>query len=248
MEYKALENEPVYAVFRNFVHLIGLKIFVMTLKKKLICLFTLLLCISFGPVMGQTVYDLNFQGVLSDIEGQRVVNESFDLKVELKHVSGSEKLFEFSSVTQSDEEGWFGFNISEISKFLNGDNPFSEPVLIKMEILPNSSTKWMKPGEDFVLSYTLKSTSAEGQLSVEMTRMEGSKLQLHTEEHLHAFKDEYPFAYITGGFLLSDQSPLEQELIKDLKRWIVPDESDEEGAASRGVKGGFPTGGYYRKK
>lgn len=220
----------------------------MTLKKKLICLFALVFAMSITSVMGQAVYDLYFQGVLSDIEGQRVVNESFNLRVEMKRVSGSETLFEFSSVAQSDEEGWFGFNISEISRFLSGDYPFSKPVLIKMEFLPNSSTKWMKPGEDFLLSYTLKSTSAEGEPSLEMTRMEGSKLQLHAEEHLHAFKDEYPFAYITGGFLLSDQNPLNQDLIKDLKRWIIPDESDEEGAASRGVKGGFPTGGYYRKK
>jgi hypothetical protein len=220
----------------------------MTLKKKLICLLSVLLGCTFGTVTGQNVYDLNFQGLLSDIEGHRVANESFDLKVELSRESGSETLFEFSSVAQSDQEGWFGFNISEISRFLNGDKPFSDPVLIKMEFVPNSSTKWIRAGEDFVLSYTLKSTTRDGQTSLEMTRMEGSKLQVHAEDHLHAFKDEYPFAYLTGGFLLSDQPPFDQELIADLKRWIVPDESDEEGAVSRGVKGGFPTGGYYRKK
>jgi len=220
----------------------------MTLKKNLICLLSVLLGGTFGTVMGQTVYDLNFQGLLSDIEGQRVVNESFDLRVELLRASGSETLFEFSSVTQSDQEGWFGFNIAEISRFLNGEDPFSDPVLIKMEFTPNSSTQWIKAGEDFLLSYTLKSITEAGQTSLQMTRMEGSNLQVHAEDHLHAFKDEYPFAYLTGGFLLSNQPPLDQELIADLKKWIVPEESDEEGAVSRGVKGGFPTGGYYKKK
>jgi hypothetical protein len=220
----------------------------MTLKKNLICLLGLLLGCTFGTLMGQNVYDLNFQGLLSDIEGQRVTNESFDLKVELSRASGSEILFEFSSVAQSDQEGWFGFTISEISRFLNGDKPFSDPVLIQMEFVPNSNTKWMKSGEDFMLSYTLKSTTGDDQTTLEMVRMEGSKLQVHAEDHLHAFKDEYPFAYLTGGFLLTAQPPLDQELITDLKRWIVPEESDEEGAASRGVKGGFPTGGYYKKK
>jgi hypothetical protein len=168
--------------------------------------------------------------------------------VELKRASGSEILFEFSSVARSDEEGWFGFTISEISRFLDGNNPFSDPVLIQMEFVPNSQTKWMKAGEDFVLTYTLRSATTDDQATLEMERMEGSKLQVHAEDHLHAFKDEYPFAYLTGGFLLTDQPPLDQELIADLKRWIVPEESDEEGAASRGVKGGFPTGGYYKKK
>ncbi len=220
----------------------------MTLIKNKIWLLTVLACSTFGTVMGQAVYDLNFQGLLSDIEGKRIVNESFELKVQLKLVSGSETLFEFSSVSKSDEEGWFGFNISEFSGFLNENDPFSDPVLIRMEIVPSSGTKWIKPGEDFVLSYTLSSLIAEDQTSLEMTRMEGSKLMVHAEDHLHAFKDEYPFAYLTGGFLLSDQRPLAQELINDLKKWIVPEASDEEGEASRGVKGGFPTGGYYKKK
>lgn len=220
----------------------------MTLKKNLICLLSLLLGGTFGTVMGQAVYDLNFQGLLSDIEGNRVANESFDLRVELSQAPGSETLFEFSSATQSDQEGWIGFTISEISRFLKGTEPFADPLLIKMEFTPNSSTKWIKTGEDFMLSYTLKSNTEEGKTSLQMTRMEGSKLQVHAEDHLHAFKDEYPFAYLTGGFLLSDQPPVDHELINDLKKWIVPDESDEEGAASRGVKGGFPTGGYYRKK
>ena len=217
-------------------------------KKNLIYFLIVVVFSALGPLLGQTVYDLNFQGVLTDIEGNRVANESFNLSVQLKQGSGSETLFEFSSATKTDPEGWFGFNISEISRFLKEGEPFLDPVLIKMEFLPNSSTTWIKQGGEFELSYSLVSQQSEQTQTLEMARMEGSKLTVHSEDHLHAFKDEYPFAYLTGGFLLTDQPPLSNELISDLKMWILPEESEEEGEASRGVKGGFPTGGYYRKK
>jgi hypothetical protein len=133
--------------------------FVMNLKKQkrnlLIAVFIGALC----PVAGQAVYDLDFQGVLHDIEGNRVANESFNLNVQLKKPSGSDIWFEFSSVTHSDAEGWFGFQISEVSRYLNGEDPFSDPVLISLEILPNSETEWIEKGGDFKLSYTLSSQS-----------------------------------------------------------------------------------------
>lgn len=216
-------------------------------KKNCICFLIVMVFAAIGPLMGQAVYDLNFQGLLKDIEGNRIAGESFDLSVQVKQATGSETLFEFSSTTQSSPEGWFGFNISEISRFLENGEPFSDPVLIKMELLPNSNTKWIKQGEKFELSYTLSSQQSRQSLVIEMTRMEGSKLMVHSEDHLHAFKDQYPFANLTGGFLLTGQPPLSEEVIEDLKQWILPEEA-EEGAGSRGVKGGFPTGGYYRKK
>jgi len=219
----------------------------MNQKKNCICFLIVMVFSAIGPLVGQAVYDLNFQGLLKDIEGKRIADESFDLSVQVKRASGSETLFEFSSATQSNPEGWFGFNISEISRFLNNGEPFSDPVLIKMELLPNSSTLWIKQGEKFELSYTLSSQQTGQNYEIEMTRMEGSKLLAHSEDHLHAFKDQYPFANLTGGFLLTDQPPLSSEVINDLKQWILPEEA-EEGAGSRGVKGGFPTGGYYRKK
>ena len=220
----------------------------MNLKKPkrmlVIALFFSALC----PVAGQLVYDLDFQGVLHDIDGNRIANESFDLHVQLKKPSGPDIWFEFSSVIHSGPEGWFGFHISEISRYLKQEVPFSDPVLIRLEILPNNETKWIEKGGDFELSYTLSCQQDGANKEMEMTRMEGSQLVVHSEDHFHAFKDSYPFGYITGGFLLSDQRPVSQELINDLKQWILPESSEEEGAASRGVKGGFPTGGYYRKK
>ena len=53
----------------------------------------------------------------------------------MKRVSGSETLFEFSSVTQTDEEGWFGFNISEISRFMKEGEPFADPFSSKWNLL-----------------------------------------------------------------------------------------------------------------
>lgn len=201
-----------------------------------------------GPLLGQSVYDLNFQGVLKDMDGNRIANESFNLTVQLKLVSGTETLFEFSSSTRTDQDGWFGFNINKISAILNEGEPFSEPVLIKLDFMPDSSTKWMKVEEEFKLSYTLSSQQDDQSFALEITRMEGSKMMVHSEDHLQAFKDQYPFAYLTAGFLLTDQPPISTELINDLKQWILPETAEEDGEASRGVKGGFPTGGYYRKK
>lgn len=217
----------------------------MKLKKNLNSFLIVLAFSAIGPLFGQVVYDLNFQGVLNDIEGNRIINESFILSVQMKRVSGSETLFEFSSVTLTDEEGWFGFNISEISRFMKEGEPFADPVSILMEFTPAENTRWLKKNEVFKLSYTLSSRQTQ---SFEMTRMEGSELMLHSEDHLYAFKDKYPFAQVTGGFLLTDQPPLSADLISNLKQWILPEEGEDAGAASRGVKGGFPTGGYYKKK
>jgi len=77
--------------------------------------------------------------------------------------------------------------------------------------------------------------------------MEGSELVVHTENHLFAFKDQYPFAYLTGGFLITDKPPVSTQSISDLQQWLLPVDQDEDGAPSRGVKGGFPAGGYYKK-
>lgn len=220
----------------------------MNLNKKLSTILIVLVFCANGPLFGQVVYDLNFQGVLNDIEGNRIINESFNLSVQLKRESGSETLFEFSSIAKTDQEGWFGFNISEISRFLKEGEPFADPISITMEFLPDDNTKWLKKGEVFKLSYSLVSRQLNEAQSLEMTRMEGSELMVHSEDHLLAFKDKYPFAQLTGGFLLTDQPPLNADLISMLKQWIMPEDGEDVGEASRGVKGGFPTGGYHKKK
>lgn len=196
---------------------------------------------------GQTTIDLNFQGMLSDIQGRRIADEPFDLS--LKIISGTDKsiLWEALSSTRTDAEGWFSYAIKEISAYLMEEGRFTDPLVIQMEFLPNAGTKWLRKGDDFLVSYTLSPATIDNSVHLKMTRMEGSELVVHTEDHLYAFKDMYPFAYLTGGFLLTDQPPVNTESIEDLKKWLSPDSEMEGDAASRGIKGGFPVGGYRKK-
>ncbi|MEN8204344.1 MAG: hypothetical protein ABFS28_17245, partial [Bacteroidota bacterium] len=177
-----------------------------------------------------------------------ISDENFDLKVQITRISANEVLYEMKTSSSSDEGGWFGFNIPNMSQFLMEEGELKYPVEIKMEILPNDSTKWMREGEDFMVSYTLKpyADSVDNQLM--MTRMEGSTLVVHSDKHLYAFKDLDPFAYLLGGFLITVPPPYIDSMLIDLKQWLSPDPEDEQGGASRGVKGGFPSGGYYKKK
>ncbi len=220
----------------------------MNLKKKKLFLLLASLIVAIGTSLGQPAYDLNFQGMLADIQGKSISNESFNLLVQLKSESGKEVLFEFNSSTKSDEDGWFGFTISEISQFLLKSGEISETLVVRMEFLPNDYTKWIRTGDDFMVTYTLSPTLVDDVKQLKITRMEGSELVIHSEDHLFAFKDQYPFAYLTGGFLVTDQPPVSEESIADLKHWLSPDDQENTGATSRGVKGGFPTGGYYKKK
>lgn len=220
----------------------------MNLKKKKLFLVLASLIVAIGTLLGQPAYDLNFQGMLADIQGKSISNESFDLLVQLKSESGQDILFEFNSSTKTDEDGWFGFTISEISQFLLKGGEISETLVVGMEFLPNDYTKWIRKGDDFLVTYTLSPALVDNVKQLKITRMEGSELVIHSEDHLYAFKDQYPFAYLTGGFLVTDQPPVSEESIADLKHWLSPDDQKNTGAASRGVKGGFPTGGYYKKK
>ena len=219
----------------------------MNLQKKLF-LFSTSFVVVIGTAFGQPAYDLNFQGMLADIQGKSISNEPFDLSVQLKSESGQEIFFEFKSSTKTDEKGWFGFTISEISKFLLKSGEISETLVVRMEFLPNENTKWIRKGDDFMVTYTLSPALVNNLKQLKITRMEGSELIIHSEDHLFAFKDQYPFAYLTGGFLVTDQPPLSDQSIVDLRQWVSPDDQDDTGAASRGVKGGFPAGGYYKKK
>ena len=79
-----------------------------------------------------------------------------------------------------------------------------------------------------------------------MTRMEGSELVYHHEDHLYAFKDQYPFCLSDRWFYYDRSAAVRIKLNADLRQWIHL-KSDEVGTASRGVKGGFPEGGYLKK-
>ena len=200
-----------------------------------------------GSLLGQSAYELTFQGILAGIDGEGIGNESFLLKVQIRTDPADEVLYEFTSDVHTDEEGWFGFTISNISEFMMKVDGSWKPILLRMEFLPGDQTSWIEKGNDFLVTYTLKPSESSEHL-FQMTRMEGSDLEVYSEEHLHAFRDLYPFAYLTGGFLITDTPPIDQQSVTDLQIWLTPDPEDEEEAASRGVKGGFPVGGYRKKK
>lgn len=216
------------------------------IKKKLILLLAVLSA-PMGIILAQSSYDMNFQGMLADIQGNSISNEPFDLSVQLRDEAGREVLFEFTSSTSTDENGWFGFTISEISRYLLKDGVLSESVVVRMEFLPNAETKWLRKGDDFMVTYAIAPVTVDNARQLKITRMEGTELVVFAEDHLYAFKDQYPFAYLTGGFLITDQPPVSAQSETDLKQWMFPEDQRGEGAASRGVKGGFPAGGYYKK-
>lgn len=196
----------------------------------------------------QNNYEMKFAGKLADIQGKAISNEAFDLSVQLTREGDYKILFEIDTSSSSDNEGWFEYTISEISQYLLKEDGNTHPMVIRMELLPNEKTKWMKEGEDFMVLYTLKPASDSIDTQLTMTRLEGSTLLKHTEAHLVAFKDLDPFYYLLGGFLITDLPPMSDQSISDLKQWLSPEDQDIEGGASRGVKGSFPSGGYKPKK
>ena len=197
---------------------------------------------------GQHIYEMKFAGKLADIQGKAIGNEAFNLSVQLTREGDYKILFEIDTLASTDDEGWFEYTISDISQYLLKEDGHTHPMVIKMELLPNEKTKWMKEGEDFMVSYTLKPALGSIDNQLIMTRLEGSTLLKHTENYLIAFKDLDPFSYLLGGFLITDNPPMGDQSISDLKQWLTPEDLDIEGGASRGVKGSFPSGGYKRKK
>jgi len=195
---------------------------------------------------GQPAIEMNFQGMLTNGEGNAIPNEHFDLNVKLLSArQGEPEQWSRTSASQTDENGWFSFSIPDVSSYLTGEDESNNPVVISLEFLPNDMTSWLKKGQDFMVSYTLTPTLKDDAIYLKMSRMEGSELTDLLQGNLYMFKDDYPFAYLTGGFLLSDAPPIDEESTEGLRQWISP---DPEAGTSRGVKGGFPKAGYSRKR
>ncbi|HER07470.1 MAG TPA: hypothetical protein ENO20_01040 [Bacteroides sp.] len=219
----------------------------MHLFKKYRYLFLACLMTAGIPVSAQNGIDLAFQGMLSDVHGNRISNEQFNLSVRVLSVPGSDLLWQSQSVVETDDEGWFGFSIPSISRYLGTNGRMEVPVIIRMEFLSGAGSGWISQGDEFTVTYTLAPVLIDQTTQLTITRMEGSDLMVHSEEHLYAFKDQYPFAYLTGGFILTDEPPVSTAAIQDLKEWLCPPEQMVPGSSSRGVKGGFPVGGYRKK-
>ena len=201
-------------------------------------------CLAFAA--GQSI-DMNFQGLLTDGQGKEIVDEPFDFVVKLTTADAAQaELCKQVYSIRTDEGGWFSFSIPDISGYLMAEKDMRDNLVIRMEFLPNAQTRWLKSGQDFMVSYTLSPEMKDETIYLKMTRMEGSELTSHLEDNLYVFKDEYPFAYLTGGFLLTDDPPLDEASPDDLRSWILPDPK-ESGETTRGVKAGFPKGGYKKR-
>jgi hypothetical protein len=219
----------------------------MTQIKKALSLIPALLFSVLASTSAQANIELNFQGLLTDSDKEIIPGAAFDFTVKLvSSEPGTTELWSLSESMSTDEEGWFSFSIPEMSQYLDLGEDVKKSVVIRMDFLPNSNTTWLNRGEDLMVTYTLTPTMRDDAIYLKMSRMEGSELTMHLEDHLYAFKDEYPFAYLTGGFLLTDMPPLNNNSIDDLKQWLLPEPSDN-GSATRGVRGSFPKGGYRKR-
>lgn len=219
----------------------------MTPLRRPITLITAALFAMLITASGQASIDLNFQGLLTDSNKDLIPGATFDFNVRLVSPEpGKAELWSHSEVISTDEDGWFSFSIPEVSQYLDMDEDVHKSVVIRLDFIPNSKTTWLQKGEDLMVTYTLSPTKRDDALYLKMLRMEGSELTVHLEDHLYAFKDEYPFAYLTGGFLLTDTPPINKSSLDDLKQWMVP-EPTEKGSATRGVRGSFPKGSYRKR-
>lgn len=215
-------------------------------RKKIPLFFTALFALML-TTSGQASIELNFQGLLTGTSGEKLTNESFEFTAKLiSSEPGNSVLWNYSSTTTTDEDGWLTFSIPEISQYLNMEEEDRNSIVISLEFTPNSNTKWLSQGENFLVTYALIPSMKDETIYLKMSRMDSSELTVHLEDHLYAFKDDYPYAYLTSGFLLTDSPPLTKSSLDDLRQWISPDSSEND-PASRGVKGGFPKGGYHKR-
>ncbi len=72
----------------------------MKMVRHKLSLLILILCCILAPLRGQSASHLNFLGLLTDIEGRRITNEQFDLKVQLKQKTDQSVLFESANTVQ----------------------------------------------------------------------------------------------------------------------------------------------------
>lgn len=202
----------------------------------ILCAFTL-------TAFGQSQLELNIQGLLSD-KGELIADDQFNLLVNLDSPDAEgEILWSYSEHVSSNASGWFGLSIPEISQYLDIEGDAQAPLRITMKFSPNSNTKWNISGGELVVIYNILPDSGNNPENMKISRDDGVELIAH--DQFLAFKDIYPYAYLTSGFLFTDTPPVTVEDKENLRQWISPEPTDPD--STRGVKGGFPKGGYRKK-
>ena len=193
---------------------------------------------------------LNFEGIMKDIEENRIAEDEFKLLINVISNPSGDILLEKSHTLLTDKQGWFGFDIGEFDRFFSMDQSGTSTIFINLELIPTRNSKWIEQGRNFPVSYKILKVTKSDSLLFEIARMEGSRaeeLRFSNLDDMLFFRDTYPFGYLQGGFMIS--LDLSSEKLAILRN-IIDEDSDASGEAtkSRGVKGGFAVGGYRKTK
>lgn len=213
-------------------------------------IFTLLFSFAATSLFSQGSVRLNFEGIMKDIEENRIAEDEFKLLINVISNPSGEILLEKSHTLLTDKQGWFGFDIGEFDRFFTLDQSGTSTIFINLELIPTRNSKWIEQGRSFPVSYKILKVAKSDSLLFEIARMEGSRaeeLRFLNQDDMLFFRDTYPFGYLQGGFMIS--LDLSSEKLAILRN-IIDEDSDTSGEAtkSRGVKGGFAVGGYRKTK
>jgi len=174
---------------------------------------------------------MEFHAQLKDIDENPIVNDSCQVRIMLHDLETGDLLFLTEAVTGTDSDGWLSIDF--------GKQAVGPDMKFELMFSPVENTTWLEAGEKFSIYYTFDKGS--GMNGIQLSRSDGSELEMITVDGASLFTDTYPFAYIQSGFLFSKGPKPEQVLA--LRQKI--DKSYE--LPSRGVKGGFAVGGYNKQ-
>jgi hypothetical protein len=209
-------------------------------KYLLLCL--LFLSLNLLDIQAQGTIQLHFEGQMMNISQEAIKSDEFKLVIKIREGMSREAIYELRILKKTDQEGWFGFTIGDFHELLYKDQ--ASVLTVDLEFYPTPESHWIEQGEDFIVKYDLKKVIRNDSLLIEIERIEGSKgpkLEFFASGERLYFYDTYPFAYLQGGFAFTF---MELNDTGKLRSYI----SGENEVKSRGIKGGFPVGGYRKNK
>ena len=204
----------------------------------------LIMVLSVIPVISQGSLQLNFQGMMKDINENIIREDEFDLSVKVLEEPSGKTLWESKYSMKTDNNGWFGFEIDEFESFFKGEQ--KEELTVHFGLFPTERSRWIEKDSDFMVTYTIKKVIRNDSLLFTITRLEGTELLFSQFEDVLFFNDSFPFAYLLGGFMLSVNTT--DANLSNLRSVISGDDPAPEEVRSRGMKGGFAVGGYRKNQ
>ncbi|MEZ5069851.1 MAG: hypothetical protein R2751_02500 [Bacteroidales bacterium] len=194
--------------------------------------------------LAQTDPDLTFLGLLTDRDGNSLGKETLHVRLQLYPKTSQTPLFASERDAVTDENGWFQLLVEDLLSCGDGTD-FPREITLDLTLVGTKKTTFLAEGEEFQLRYSLVFQGGSENQNPFITRLDGVRLTEHAESELFVCKDEYPFGWVTGGFVWTDRSTVRKQAVKDLQEWIRP--QTEGDGVNRGLKGGFP-GGSYKKQ